>query len=81
MNAVARATRPAGKYTIEWDGLDQANAPVAAGAYMFWLEVAFENGAHSLRSVVVTCENTPATGMMTATDAFAGAQVDCVYKK
>ncbi|MEO5800528.1 MAG: DUF2271 domain-containing protein [Gemmatimonadales bacterium] len=81
VNAVARATRPAGKYTIEWDGLDQANTPVAAGAYLFWLEVAFENGAHSLRSVVVSCESAPATGIMSATDAFAGAQIDCGFKK
>ncbi|MES2123498.1 MAG: DUF2271 domain-containing protein [Gemmatimonadota bacterium] len=81
VDAVARATRAAGKYTLEWDGTDQADAPVPPGAYQFWLEVAFENGAHSLRSVVVTCGSTPGSGVMPAADAFAGAQVDCVAKK
>ena len=35
-DAVTRATRPAGKYSLEWDGLDQKGNAVPAGPYMLW---------------------------------------------
>ncbi|MEP6589917.1 MAG: DUF2271 domain-containing protein [Gemmatimonadota bacterium] len=81
VNAVTRATRSAGKYTLEWDGADQAGTPLTPGSYQFWLEVAFENGAHSVRNVTVTCGPTAASATMAAADAFAAAQVDCVARK
>lgn len=81
VDAVARATRPAGKYTLEWDGLDQSGAEVPAGPYQFWLEVAFEDGAHSSKSAVVACGATPASGTIAAADAFTGARIDCAVAK
>lgn len=81
VDAVARATRPAGKYTLEWDGLDQAGAEVPAGTYQFWLEVAFEDGAHSSRNATVVCGATPASGTIAAADAFTGARIDCAVAK
>lgn len=77
VDAVTRATRPAGKYTLEWDGLDQAGAAVPAGPYQFWLEVAFEDGPHSARSVTVTCSSAHAEGTIAGASAFTGAQIAC----
>lgn len=51
VDAVTRATRPAGKYLLEWDGLDQQGTAVPSGPYLFWLEVAYEDGAHSAKTL------------------------------
>ncbi len=77
VDAVTRATRPVGKYTFEWDGTNQAGEAVKPGAYMFWLEGAFEDGPHSLKNVVVMCGATPASGTIASAAAFAGGQVQC----
>lgn len=78
VDAVTRATRPTGKYTLDWDGLNQAGAAVPAGPYRFWLEAAFEDGAHSVKSVVVNCGGSTATGALDAAAAFAGGLVECM---
>ncbi len=77
IDAVTRATRPAGKYTLEWDGLDQKGVAVAPGPYLYWLEVAFEDGPHSAKSVMLTCGAAHASGTIPAASAFAGATVSC----
>jgi hypothetical protein len=77
IDAVTRATRPVGKYTLEWDGLDQKGAAVPAGSYSFWLEVGFEDGAHSAKSVTVSCGKAPVTAAIPSAAAFTGADVSC----
>ncbi len=77
IDAVTRATRPAGKYTLEWDGLDQKGGAVAPGTYTFWLEVGFEDGAHSSKSVSLTCGKAPVTGTIPSAAAFTGAEISC----
>ncbi len=77
INAVTRATRPAGRYTLEWDGLDQQGKAVPPGPYMFWLEAAYENGPHSYKSVTVSCAAMAGSGSIDAAAAFTGAQVHC----
>lgn len=80
VDAVTRATRPAGEYTFEWDGANQAGESMPAGPYRFWLEAAYENGPHSVGSVVVTCGGGAAaagSGAIDAATAFAGAKVQC----
>ena len=77
IDAVTRATRPAGKYTLEWDGLDQKGAALAPGPYLFWLEAAFEDGPHSAKSVMLTCGTAHAAGTIPAASAFAGAEIAC----
>lgn len=80
IDAVTRATRPVGEYTLDWDGLDDAGAAVKAGTYTFWFEESFENGPHSLRSAEVNCSNGPATGKFESTPAFAGGTITCSAK-
>ncbi|HEX3927079.1 MAG TPA: DUF2271 domain-containing protein [Gemmatimonadales bacterium] len=77
IDAVTRATRPAGKYTLDWDGLNQSGAAVAPGRYVFWLEVAFEDGPHSAKSVTLTCGAAHADGVIPSASAFAGAAISC----
>ncbi|MEP6778853.1 MAG: DUF2271 domain-containing protein [Gemmatimonadaceae bacterium] len=77
IDAVTRATRAAGKYTLEWDGLDQKGAAVPAGPYLFWLEVAFEDGAHSAKSLMLTCGASESTGTIPQAAAFTGAEISC----
>lgn len=77
INSVTRATRRAGKYSLEWNGLDQKGGIVPAGSYLFWLEVAYENGAHSSKSVAVACGSTEATAVIPQAAAFAGADIRC----
>ena len=48
-----------------------------AGPYMFWLEVAFEDGAHSAKSLVLNCGSAAATGNIPQAAAFSGAEISC----
>lgn len=86
IDAVSRATRNAGKYKLEWDGLDQRGNAVPAGVYTFWVEAAYQNGPHSSRGTPVTCAaaragggSAPpaATALIDATDAFATGRIVC----
>jgi FAD:protein FMN transferase len=42
------ATRPAGKYTVKWDGKDNAGKLVKAGKYTVCLEVSREHGTYNV---------------------------------
>jgi thiamine biosynthesis lipoprotein len=77
VDAVTRATRNAGKYELEWDGLDQRGGAAPPGMYTFWVEAAYQNGPHSARSATVVCGTGRATGAIDATDAFAAGSVVC----
>ena len=81
IDAVTRATRPVGEYTLEWDGLDDYGTAVKAGEYTFWFEESFENGPHSLRSAALNCTNGQVAGKFEATPAFAGGTVTCSAAK
>jgi|CXWL01.1.fsa_nt_gi thiamine biosynthesis lipoprotein len=81
IDAVTRATRPVGEYTLEWDGLDDYGTAVKAGSYTFWFEEAFENGPHSLRSAPLTCSNGAVSAKFETTPAFAGGTVTCSAAK
>lgn len=48
INAVSSATRGPGKYTLAWDGKDNAGKPVKAGTYTVYIEVAREHGTYQL---------------------------------
>lgn len=58
---VTRATRPAGAYTVTWDGLDDFKRPVPVGRYKFSLEICRERGQHVLEEAVVDCGAEPST--------------------
>lgn len=48
INTVSSATRGPGKYTLAWDGKDNAGKPVKTGTYTVYIEVAREHGTYQL---------------------------------
>ncbi|HWZ13984.1 MAG TPA: DUF2271 domain-containing protein [Mucilaginibacter sp.] len=48
ISSTTSATRPAGKYTLKWDGKDDKGEFVKRGAYTIMIEVAREHGTHQL---------------------------------
>jgi thiamine biosynthesis lipoprotein len=46
--SVSGATRPPGKYTVKWDGKDNAGKPVKAGKYAVFVEATREHGGYQL---------------------------------
>jgi thiamine biosynthesis lipoprotein len=46
--SVSSATRPSGKYTLNWDGKDNAGKYVKPGRYTVFIEAAREHGSHQL---------------------------------
>jgi thiamine biosynthesis lipoprotein ApbE len=48
IGSVSSATRGPGKYTLVWDGKDNAGKPVKAGIYTVYIEVAREHGTYQI---------------------------------
>lgn len=48
LSSVSSATRPAGKYTVNWDGKDNAGKYVKPGKYTVYLEAAREHGTYQI---------------------------------
>ena len=48
VDAVTSATRQPGKYTLQWDGKDNAGKPVRAGTYTVCIEAAREHGTYQI---------------------------------
>jgi hypothetical protein len=46
---VSSATRPAGSYTLKWDGKDNEGRPVKAGKYTICIEAAREHGGYDIQ--------------------------------
>jgi thiamine biosynthesis lipoprotein ApbE len=46
--SISSATRAPGKYSLRWDGRDNAGKPVAPGKYTVLIEAAREHGTHQL---------------------------------
>ncbi len=47
LRSASRATRPAGKYELQWDGLDNERRPVPPGEYRIIVETNQENGIYA----------------------------------
>jgi hypothetical protein len=47
-DAIAGATRAAGKYSVKWDGRDVKGKPVKAGKYTVCIEAAREHGTYQI---------------------------------
>jgi hypothetical protein len=48
VDAVTSATRPAGKYTLLWDGKDNAGKAVSSGTYTVCIEASREHGTYQI---------------------------------
>ena len=54
LQTVSSATKPAGSYSLVWDGTDGSGAPVVQGDYVVCVEAAREHGPYDLVSAAVT---------------------------
>jgi hypothetical protein len=57
--SVSSATRPPGKYTLKWDGKDNAGNLVKAGTYTVNIEAAREHGTYQILRQEMEFQGTP----------------------
>ena len=78
-SSVSSATRPAGKYTVKWDGKDNHGKFVAPGKYTVFIEAAREHGTYQLMRQEVDCKSAAQQFNLAGNVEVAGASLD--YRK
>jgi thiamine biosynthesis lipoprotein len=74
---ISAATRPPGKYTLRWDGKDNAGKPVRPGRYTICIEVAREHGSHQIVQHELDFDGkTVSQVTLPGNDELAGATLD-----
>jgi thiamine biosynthesis lipoprotein len=77
--SVASATRPPGKYSLNWDGKDQAGKPVKPGKYTVNIEAAREHGTYQIMRQEVEFDGKPKQFQLTGNQEISSANID--YRK
>jgi thiamine biosynthesis lipoprotein ApbE len=78
-NSITSATRPAGKYTLKWDGKDDAGNFVKPGKYVIKIEVSREHGTYQLMRQEIEFDDTPKVINLTGNIEISSASLD--YRK
>ena len=76
MNSVSSATRPPGKYTFRWDGMDDFGKPVKAGKYTVMIEAAREHGTYQLMHQEIDFNGSPKQFQLPGDVEIASASLD-----
>jgi thiamine biosynthesis lipoprotein len=50
LDSIAKPTRQPGRYSVSWDGLDDAGQRVGQGRYIVHVEASREHGTHTYQS-------------------------------
>jgi thiamine biosynthesis lipoprotein len=74
VDAVARPTRPAGRYTAVWDGKDNAGRPVPQGRYTVHIEATREHGGHSYQTIPLLLGADPVEASAAAGEELGAAR-------
>jgi thiamine biosynthesis lipoprotein ApbE len=74
--SVASATRPAGKYTVKWDGKDNAGKPVKPGKYTVCIEAAREHGTYQIMRQEVDWNGSAAQFTLPGNQEISSASID-----
>jgi FAD:protein FMN transferase len=74
--SVTRATRPAGKYELVWDGLDKNNNPVPQGAYRITVETNQEHGTYARQTGTIIVNESTASTTLPATTNFGAVLIE-----
>jgi thiamine biosynthesis lipoprotein ApbE len=77
--SVASATRPPGKYTVKWDGKDNAGKPVKPGKYIVNIEAAREHGTYQIMRQEVEFDGKPKQLPVPGNQEISSATID--YRK
>jgi thiamine biosynthesis lipoprotein ApbE len=67
LRTITRATREPGKYSVTWDGKDDAGNPLPKGDYTIKVEINREHGRHVGELVKLACQDKKVTGTLKAT--------------
>ena len=78
--SVASATRSPGKYTLKWDGKDDAGEPVKAGRYAVCIEVTREHGTYQVYHQEMDFNGTPKQVPLQGGTEVAAASLDYTKK-
>ena len=73
--AVSRASRPGGTYTVVWDGTDDDGKPVKQGTYGVFIEINREHGTHVYMRAPVTCLARSASARMAGNTESDGVSI------
>ncbi|QNI37613.1 DUF2271 domain-containing protein [Edaphobacter albus] len=74
---ISSATRSPGKYTLRWDGKDNAGKPVKPGKYTIFIEASREHGTHGLMRQEINWDGkTPALFTLSGNKEIASAALD-----
>ena len=74
---VSSATRPAGKYTLRWDGKDDKGNAVKPGKYTIMIEAVREHGGYDLMHQEIDLDGkAPASFTLPGRNEIAGVQLD-----
>jgi thiamine biosynthesis lipoprotein len=68
--SVTRATRPAGKYALVWDGLDNDRKPLPLGSYRITVETNQEHGSYAKQAGTIDLGDSPTSITLPATTNF-----------
>ena len=77
--SVSSATRPAGKYTLKWDGKDDHGKLVKPGRYTVFIEAAREHGTYQLMRQEIDFNSEPKQINLPGNVEIASASLD--YRK
>jgi thiamine biosynthesis lipoprotein len=72
--SVTRPTRPPGRYTLDWDGLDDHGQPVPQGKYTINIEAAREHAGHSIQRIDLVLGSANVSGGAAAQDELGASQ-------
>jgi hypothetical protein len=79
LGTVSSATRPAGKYTMKWEGKDDKGNPVKPGKYVVKIEATREHGTYQLMRQELDWNETPQVITLQGNIEIAGVTFD--YRK
>ena len=81
ISTVSSATRLPGKYSVTWNGRDDAGRPVEQGNYRLLIEAAREHGSYQLMQQDLTLATTPKAIDLQGNEEIAGARVEYRRRK
>jgi thiamine biosynthesis lipoprotein len=76
LRSITHATRPAGQYSVVWDGMDDKGKPVPAGDYRIVVEINRENGTHVKESALLHCADTAQSAALPDTAESTASKIE-----